>query len=103
MEHGRPSSIEQPTNLTPRPLDLGEQDDRVRAVFNLTSDDPLPKPDRERLAQYHRSLSERLPFPIDAVYAQMKSSFAPPVEEPVKFVGLAPLAQVRERTAARRD
>ncbi len=93
---GTAAEIEQPTHLTPRPLDLGDQADRIRAVFNLTSDDTLPKPNLEQLAHYHRYLSERLSFPLDAVYAQMTSSFAPPAEEKVKFVSLAPLEQVRE-------
>ena len=93
---GASAEIEQPTKLTPRPLDLGDQADRVRAVFDLTSDDPLPKPNLEWLTRYHRYLSERLSFPLVAVYAQMNSSFAPPAEETVKFVGLAPLEQVRE-------
>ena len=92
---GGPAEVEQPGLLTPRPLDPGDQDDRDRAVFGLTSDDPLPAPDRERLAQYHRYLSERLHFPLDALYAET-GSYVPGREQGVRFVGLAALEQVRE-------
>jgi hypothetical protein len=91
---GEPVGIEQPGTLTPRPLDLGEQEDRVRAVFDLTSDDPLPAPNHERLEHYHRFLSERLRFPLEAQYADMNGC-VPGAEETVKFVGLAPLDQMR--------
>jgi hypothetical protein len=92
---GGPAEVEQPGPLVPRPLDPGDQDDRVRAVFGLTSDDPLPAPDRERLAHYHRYLSERLHFPLDALYAET-GAYVPGREQDVRFVGLTPLEQVRE-------
>jgi Calcium binding len=95
LDTGELVSIEQPATLTPRPLDLGEQDDRLRAVFDLTSDEPLPAPNQERLAHYHRFLSDHLHFPLDAVYAAM-NSYLPGKEEPVQFVGLTPLEQVHE-------
>jgi hypothetical protein len=96
LDTGGPAEIEQPGTLTPRPLDPGDQDDRVRAVFGLTSDDPLPAPDMERLRQYHGYLSERLRFPLDALYAQTQF-YLPGREETVRFVGLAPAESVREK------
>ena len=41
---GGPAVIEQPTNITTRPLNQKDQDDRVRIALGLTSGDPLPVP-----------------------------------------------------------
>ena len=38
---GTTAVIELPTNVSARPLDENDQDDRVRAILGLTSDDPL--------------------------------------------------------------
>lgn len=37
---GEPVKIEQPTHIETRPLNMDDEDDRIRAVFGLTSDDP---------------------------------------------------------------
>lgn len=63
---GRPLSIEQPESITPRPLSMNNQDDRVRIVFGLTSDDLLPRPDEDSLEIYSDYLGERLLFPFEA-------------------------------------
>src|SRR5881275_1960154 len=42
---GEPAPIEQPTRIITRPLKMSDQDDRIRAILGLTSDDPLPKVD----------------------------------------------------------
>src|SRR3954451_9252561 len=49
-DDGSPAIIEQPTAIRTRPLDPKDQDDRVRAVFGLTADDPLPEVARRRSA-----------------------------------------------------
>ena len=46
---GAPPVIEQPTNIVTRPLRTDDQDDRIRAIFGLTSDDALPPANEENL------------------------------------------------------
>jgi hypothetical protein len=65
---GDPVPMEQPTNIVTRPLCQNDQDDRIRAIFGLTSDDPLPDSSEETLLTYHAHLSARLSFPFRAVY-----------------------------------
>jgi hypothetical protein len=61
--------IEQPTQIVTRPL-TSDQDDRILAIFGLTSDDPLPMVDEEHLAKYHRHLAERMKLPFRASYEE---------------------------------
>lgn len=61
--------IEQPTNIVTKPLSMKDQDDRIRAVFGLTSDDPLPDVDDETLLAYHKHLASALSFPFDGKYS----------------------------------
>ena len=56
--------MEQPTQIVTRPLDKGNQDDRIRAIFGLTSDDPLPEANGENLCKYHAYLTAHLTFPF---------------------------------------
>jgi len=72
---GEPVSIEQPTNLITRPLRMHDQDDRLRAIFGLTSDDPLPESSERTLSHYHHCLSERLRFPFPAKYEEEVGPF----------------------------
>jgi hypothetical protein len=65
---GDPVPMEQPTNIVTRPLDKGDQDDRIRAIFGLTGDDPLPEANGENLLKYHAYLAAHLSFPFRAVY-----------------------------------
>ena len=65
---GDPVAMEQPVNIVTRPLRPNDQDDRIRAVFGLTSDDPLPEPDEEYLEQYYEYLKTHLTFPFEATY-----------------------------------
>ena len=53
-----PAIIEQPTVIRTRSLDPRDQDDRVRAVFGLTGDDPLPEVGERTLCRYHRHLAK---------------------------------------------
>ena len=59
---GGPLDIEDPTEITTKPLSIKDQDDRVRMVSGLTSNDPLPDVDDETLAAYHEYLSNNLVF-----------------------------------------
>ena len=47
---GGPLKIEQPTKITTKPLSPKDEDDRVRMVFGLTSNDPLPECGRRHAA-----------------------------------------------------
>jgi len=61
-----PAVIEQPANIVTRPLRMDDKEDRIRAVFGLTSDDPLPAANEENLHRYHRYLATHLSFPFQA-------------------------------------
>jgi hypothetical protein len=63
---GAPVEIEQPTQIVVKPLDMNDQDDRIRSVFGLTSDDPLPESDEESLRAYYKFLAAKLSFPFEA-------------------------------------
>ena len=65
-DSGEPAVMAQPTNIITRPLRTDDQDDRIRAVFGLTSDDPLPPANEENLRRYHRYLATHLSFPFQA-------------------------------------
>ena len=73
---GGPLDIEQPTKITSKPLSLKVQDDRIRMVFGLTSNDLLPDVDDESLERYHEHLSKNLIFPFDAEYATDTGPFS---------------------------
>ena len=80
---GGPLQIEQPTKITTKPLSPKDQDDRIRMVFGLTSNDPLPDANDETLQAYHEHLSENLTFPFRAEHG---AEYGHP--EPVKVIGL---------------
>ena len=80
---GGPLQIEQPTKITTRPLSPKDEDDRIRMVFGLTSNDPLPCVDDETLETYHEYLSKNLVFPFRAKHG---AEYGHP--EPVKVIGL---------------
>jgi hypothetical protein len=63
---GGPLAIEQPTQITPRPLSAKNQGDRVRTVFGLTSDDLLPAVDEDSLETYYDHLAQRMSLPVEA-------------------------------------
>ena len=63
---GDPVEIEQPLKIVTKPLDMDERDDRIRSVYGLTSDDPLPESDEESLRAYYKFLAAKLSFPFEA-------------------------------------
>jgi hypothetical protein len=65
---GGPLSIEQPTNIITPPLSMDDQDDRIRSVFGLTSDDPLPEESDESELTYFNYLKANLGFPFAAQF-----------------------------------
>jgi len=65
-DDGTQVSLEQPTQIKTPPLSERDQDDRVRMVFGLTHDDPIPEISLETLLAYHRYLTANLKFPFNA-------------------------------------
>ena len=45
-----------------------DQDYRIRAIFGLTTEDPLPESNRDNLQHYQNYLAANFKFPFDAVY-----------------------------------
>jgi hypothetical protein len=84
---GEPAVMEQPTNIVTRPLRMSDQDDRVRAVFGLTSDDPLPGTTPENVRRYGDYLAFHLSFPLRALSAEDIGPFEE-VQHPVTVLGL---------------
>src|SRR5215469_13343742 len=68
-DSGGPAVIEQPTSIVTRPLLKNNQDDRIRAIFGLTSDDPLPPANVDNLRRYGRYLATHISFPFQASYS----------------------------------
>lgn len=75
-DQGGPVEIEQPTNIVTKPLDPKDEDDRIRAVFGLTSDDPLPEVDFDTLKVYRDYLAEQLAIPFSAVWESEVGPFS---------------------------
>ena len=66
LDSGGELIIEQPTQIIVSPLSMRNQDDRVRSVFGLTRDDPLPAVDDAALRSYYKHLAANLTFPFEA-------------------------------------
>jgi hypothetical protein len=63
---GGPLEIEPPARIATKPLSKKNQDDRVRMVLGLTSNDPLPEVTTPLLAAYRTFLAAHLSFPFEA-------------------------------------
>ena len=83
--------LEQPTQIVSRPLSTTDQDDRIRAVFGLTSDDRLPDVYEDTFDQYHAYLAANLTFPFEAGYWKDAGPFESSKKCKVSVVGLANL------------
>ena len=95
LDTGEPAKIEQPTNLITRSLSKDDEDDRIRAIFGLTSDDPLPFINDENLRKYHRYLATHLSFPFPAKYSVETGPFQEK-DIPVTVMGLLDADQCDE-------
>ena len=60
--------IEQPAEFNTPPLSEHDQGDRVRMVFGLTHDDPIPFVSPGTLMTYYRYLAANLKFPFFSVH-----------------------------------
>ena len=76
LDPGGPLEIELPTEITTRPLSAEDEDDRIRMVFDLTSNDPLPDVEDETLEIYHEYLSKNLVFPFEAEHSSQTGPFS---------------------------
>jgi len=85
---GGPLDIEQPIKITTRPLSPKNQDDRIRMVFRLTSNDTLPDVNGESLEAYHEHLSNNLFFPFTAEHRPEHGH-----AEQIKVIGLGDPAE----------
>lgn len=65
---GGPLAIVAPQELAPRPLEGDDSEDRVRAIFGLTGDDPLPKIDQASLRRFHDYFTKNLNLPQPAQF-----------------------------------
>jgi len=74
-DDGTPFVMEQPTQIVTQPLSKDDEDARIRAVFGLTHDDPLPAVKRKTLLTYHRYLAEHLKFPFKGIWERETGSF----------------------------
>lgn len=70
LDTGGPVQIEQPARIVAKPLSPDDQDDRVRAALELTSDYPLPDVDETTLLKYHAHLAARLSFPFEDDFSE---------------------------------
>jgi hypothetical protein len=83
-DDGAGVGIEQPSAIVTRPLSTDDQEDRIRAMLGLTSDDSLPLVDEETLRAFHEHLSAKLTFPTQASW---QSGNGP--ARPITILGLA--------------
>ena len=63
-----PVAMAQPTQLVTRPLSMDDPGDRIRAVFELTSDDALPRVSQQTLRHFLGHLKAHLAFPFEIKY-----------------------------------
>jgi len=73
---GGPLAIEHPAKIHTKALSPKNEDDRVRMVFDLTSDDPLPDVDYETVETYREYLAKNLVFPFGAKYIAETGPFS---------------------------
>jgi hypothetical protein len=74
-DDGTEVAIEQPTEIKTPPLSMDDEDDRIRAVFGLTHNDPLPLVSPETLMTYCDYLTANLKFPILTSYWAKTGAF----------------------------
>jgi hypothetical protein len=60
------AEMEQPTAIQTKPLNMKDEDDRIRAVFGFTHDGLIPDVSEDTLRIYRDYLAEKLSFPFEA-------------------------------------
>jgi hypothetical protein len=84
---GEGLALEEPTNIQTKPLDLNDQDDRIRAALGLTTDDAIPMVEKPILRQYFDYLKTNLRFPFPATYSHHDGKKR--VVRPISVVGMS--------------
>jgi len=84
---GGPLDIEQPTKIAEESHSLDEQKDRIRTVFGLSSNEPLPGVDDDTLLAFYEYLAEDLAFPFEAEHTPESGTLFPSTYL-VKVIGL---------------
>jgi len=67
---GESLPVEQPTDIQTQPLDLNDQQDRIRAALGVTTDDAVPVVEKATLHTYGEYLKARLAFPFPATFSE---------------------------------
>jgi len=70
LDTAGPLNIEKPRQITLQPLSPKDQDDRIRMIFGLTSNDILPDVEDRALEAYYEHLSKHLVFPFKAEHGE---------------------------------
>ncbi|MFC1783455.1 calcium-binding protein [Planctomycetota bacterium] len=106
LYQGQPVCMEQPTHIITRPLSPDDEEDRIRLVLGLTSNDPIAEVNEDTLLTYYQYLREHLVFPFFASFyeeteykdikhdIQVVGLLDPEEEEADEFYGL--MAEGRE-------
>jgi hypothetical protein len=68
-DEGGPLEIERPQEIIAERLSRDDRDDRIRVIFGLDDNDPLPAVDGDALEIYFEYLAEYLEFPFEAEHA----------------------------------
>jgi hypothetical protein len=74
-------------------LFVGEEAKRIRLVFGLPADAPLPNVEVETLVEYYAYLNAHLTFPFAALYAETK----PPIRQLVHYITVMGLAELEKQ------
>jgi hypothetical protein len=75
------------SDLEQAPLD---ENDRIRKMFEIARDAPLPRVGTGTLLRYHAHLSQRLSFPFQAMYAETRR----PVQHLFRYISVLRLLPV---------
>jgi len=62
---GEQAPLEQPANLVALPLRMDDQEDRIRAILGVTSDQVVPEVEVSSLDKYYTYLLDKLSFPLN--------------------------------------
>lgn len=94
MGDRRPLAVEKSKGIATPILSAENEEDRIRAVFGMAGDEPLPNVDQDALLTYYEHLCIHLTFPFLADLQQTRP--AQPVLRSVTVLGLAEKSRVND-------